>query len=174
MAVSKWGKALPSVSAPMRTPSASPRRSRNQPAASFMPGGYTHASEMPVRKRRPMTASPEGAHSTAALVAAPASAPRNNRTRAFSTSDRLAIALASVPATKPAWTAIVSHAARAADSANSSTSTGVTAVAENHSVMPKNSATASAASIFHAVTIGSSQFVCTYRTSSARSTTAST
>ena len=37
--------------------------------------------------------------------------------------------------------------ARVGDMRNSSTSTGVTAVAENHSVMPRNSATASAASI---------------------------
>ena len=48
-------------------------------------------------------------------------------------------ALRSVPQTKPAWTAIVSQAACSAFRASSDTNVGVTAVAENHSVMPKNS-----------------------------------
>ena len=53
----------------MRMPSAKPRRSRNQPAAIFMPGGYTHASATPVRKRKHDDASAgEPATSTAALA----------------------------------------------------------------------------------------------------------
>src|SRR5436190_1315312 len=38
-AASRWGNADPMVSAPMRTPSAMPRRSSNHPAAIFIPGG---------------------------------------------------------------------------------------------------------------------------------------
>src|SRR4051812_23659223 len=35
----RWGNADPTVSAPIRTPSAAPRRCSNQPAATFIPGG---------------------------------------------------------------------------------------------------------------------------------------
>src|ERR1700752_3576524 len=105
---------------------------------------------MPVRNRSAMTLEADETRRTPALAAAPASAPRNSSTRALRTSERLRTALASVPTTKPAWTAMVSQAASSADMWNSSTSAGVTAVAENHSVMPRNSAIASAASIHHA------------------------
>ena len=50
-------------------------------------------------------------------------------------------ALNKVPATKPACTAIVSHGACAWEMLNSSMRRGVTAVAENHNVMPRNWAT---------------------------------
>ena len=52
------------------------------------------------------------------------------------------MALASVPATKPAWTAIVSQAVAPAVSANSRTMAGAAAVAENHNVIPRNCASA--------------------------------
>ena len=39
IALTRYGEALPSVSAPIRTPSAIPRPSRNQVAIIFMPGG---------------------------------------------------------------------------------------------------------------------------------------
>ena len=60
-------------------------------------------------------------------------------------------ALNSVPATKPACTAMVSHAACAGAMSNSVIRSGVTAVAENHSVMPRNCASETTPSIFHAV-----------------------
>ena len=72
-----------------------------------------------------------------------------NSRRACSRSARFSTALTSVPATKPPCTAIVSHAVCPGLSLNSRTSAGVTAVAENHSVMPRNSPEASRASIAH-------------------------
>src|SRR4051812_2542300 len=50
-ALTRYGDALPSVSAPTITPSAKPRPSRNQVAISFIPGGYTPARNAPVRNR---------------------------------------------------------------------------------------------------------------------------
>src|SRR6266699_7278832 len=50
----RWGTAEPSVSAPTRIPIAQPRPSRNQPAAIFMPGGYTPANAAPGATRRAM------------------------------------------------------------------------------------------------------------------------
>jgi zinc protease len=67
------------------------------------------------------------------------------------------MALASVPTTNPACTAMVSHEDSLLVKANSRASAGVTAVAENHSVIPKNSATATTASIRHAV-VSSTRF----------------
>jgi hypothetical protein len=131
-------------------PSARPRPSRNQPAAIFMPGGYTSASDAPVRKRNAMTLAPPGATSTAALVSAPTTDPRNINTRALRTSARFATALTSVPATKPACTAIVSHAAWFGAMSYSAISRGVIAVAENHNVMPRNCASETTPSIFQA------------------------
>ena len=93
--------------------------------------------------------SPHGVATTnaAALAAAPATQPMPMRTRGFTTSARLVIAVASVAATNPAWTATVSHAVWEADNSKASASDGVTAVAENHSDMPSSSATASAPSM---------------------------
>src|SRR5712691_11621730 len=51
---SRCGNADPIVSAPISTPGAAPRRVSNQPAATFMPGGYTHASAAPVMTRSPI------------------------------------------------------------------------------------------------------------------------
>ena len=62
------------------------------------------------------------------------------------TSGRLSSADTSVPATKPPCTAIVSHAASPAVRWNSATIGAVAAVAENHSVMPRNIASDSHAS----------------------------
>ncbi|MGH8189131.1 MAG: M16 family metallopeptidase, partial [Steroidobacteraceae bacterium] len=56
-----------------------------------------------------------------------------------------------MPATNPACTAIVSHAAPPASRSNSAINAGVAAVAENHAVMPRNSAAASSASMRAAV-----------------------
>ena len=53
-----------------------------------------------------MTTSDVEAIRTPALAAAPATAPRNIRTRAFRMSARFNTALAKVPRTNPAWTAI--------------------------------------------------------------------
>ena len=119
-------------------PSAVPRRSRNHPATIFRPGGYTHASATPVHTRRRMTATALSANGMAALAAAPMAHPAANSRRALRTSARLSSALVNVPATNPAWTAIVSHAVPARDSASASAIAGAAAVAENHSVMPRN------------------------------------
>ena len=95
--------------------------------------------------------SPHGVATTkaAALATAPATHPTAIRTRGLITSARLAIAVASVAATNPACTAIVSHAPWVGDSSKASASDGVTAVAENHSDMPSSSARASAPSMRH-------------------------
>jgi hypothetical protein len=47
-------------------------------------------------------------------------------------------ALMNVPATNPAWTAIVSHAVPDPVRRNSDATAGAAAVAENHSVKPRN------------------------------------
>ena len=52
MACTRYGVAFPTVSAPTTVPIASPRRARNQVDAIFIAGGYTPASDSPVRKRR--------------------------------------------------------------------------------------------------------------------------
>ena len=62
-------------------------------------------------------------------------------------SGRLRSALPSVPATKPACTAIVSQAASPGVSAKAATIGAVTAVAENHIVMPSSSASETSASM---------------------------
>jgi hypothetical protein len=97
-----------------------------------------------------MTLAPPGAINTAALVAAPTTEPRNISTRGLSTSARFAIALTSVPTTKPAWTAIVSHAAWFGAMSYSAISRGVIAVAENHNVMPRHCASETTPSICQA------------------------
>lgn len=53
MALSRYGSAFPTVSAPTNVPIAKPRAERNQVATIFMPGGYTPAMNIPVRKRTP-------------------------------------------------------------------------------------------------------------------------
>ena len=90
---------------------------------------------------------------TVALVAAPAQQPRTKSHRAFITSGRLSRALSRVPETKPAWTAIVSQAACPASSDSSATRVGVTAVAENQSVMPSSSPRATSPSILQAMAV---------------------
>ena len=56
MACTRYGVALPTVSAPTIVPTASPRRARNQVAIIFIAGGYTparkNAGEKPQRERR--------------------------------------------------------------------------------------------------------------------------
>jgi hypothetical protein len=134
----RWGNAEPSVSAPTTTPSALPRRSRNQPAAIFMPGGYTQASAAPVMKRSATIADASDVYAMAALAVAPARQPAANSRRALKTSARLSSALTSVPATKPPWTATVSQVVADSPSESSAAMRGAAAVAENHSVIPRN------------------------------------
>ena len=142
----RCGNAEPMVSAPMRTPSAAPRRSANHPAAIFMPGGYTHASEMPVAIRSAIRLNGVGAPTRPALATAPQMQPAAKSRRGLMTSGRFRIADASVPMTNPPWTAIVSHAASPDVRWNSATIGAVAAVAENQSVMPRNIASDSHAS----------------------------
>src|SRR5436309_181587 len=137
-AASRWGNADPTVSAPMRMPSAAPRWRSNQPAATFMPGGYTQASAAPVAMRSAMRTAGSPARTSPAFAAAPATQPRANSHRGLMMSGRLSAAERSVPATKPPWTAIVSHAVAAGVRWNFATIDAVAAVAENHSVMTMN------------------------------------
>ena len=78
------------------------------------------------------------------LSASVATVPLNTR---VDMSARLVSAVTSVPATNPAWTAMVSQARQPASSANSPAIWGAAAVAENHSVMPRISAIATSSSI---------------------------
>src|SRR6186713_2879643 len=128
-------------------PSAVPRRSRNHPAAIFMPGGYTHASAAPVRNRRAKMAAADGAAMIARLAHAPSTQPAPKSRRALIASARLVTAVTSVPATNPACTAIVSHATIAVSSLYSAAIAGAPAVAENQSDIPSTSATATTSSI---------------------------
>src|SRR6266581_2547456 len=66
----RCGNAEPSVSAPTSTPMATPRPSRNQPAAIFIPGGYTPASAAPVTIRNAMPADGPGASATPSVASA--------------------------------------------------------------------------------------------------------
>ena len=143
----RCGNAEPRVNAPTTTPSALPRRSRNQPAAIFIPGGYTHASAAPVSRRSAMMVDPSDDQAIAAFAAAPATQPAANSRRALKTSARLSTALISVPATNPPCTAMVSHAVADSPRASSDAMRGAAAVAENHSVIPKNCPRATSASI---------------------------
>jgi hypothetical protein len=176
--VMRYGTALPSVSAPINSPSAKPRRARNQPAAIFIAGGYTAARPMPVAKRSAITTHGPGASSTAAFAAAPASAPAQMRRGPDTRSAMLMNAPASVPATKPACTAMVSQAASLPLKERSRASAGVTAVAENHSVMPRNCASAMMPSWIQApggdVSWDRIKEPCRYPTRRRRSTMAST
>src|SRR5438874_290440 len=94
-----------------------------------------------------MIAAPDAASATPPFVIAPAMQPHATSRRAGIASAALVMAVSSVPQTNPAWTAIVSHARIDALMANSCATAGAAAVAENHSVMPRNSATAIHASI---------------------------
>ena len=69
-------------------------------------------------------------------------APAHTRCRLSTRSAMLMNAARSVPTTKPPCTAIVSHDASVALSCSSRERAGVTEVAENHSVIPRNSARA--------------------------------
>ena len=142
----RCGNADPIVTAPMTVPSAMPRRSRNHPAATFIPGGYTHASAAPVAIRSATSVVGPGATASAALASAPRRHPTLKSLRALSTSGRFRSAEISVPTTNPPWTAIVNHAVCAEVRSNSATIGALAAVAENHSVIPKNMASDSQAS----------------------------
>src|SRR5205809_198061 len=142
----RCGSADPSVSAPTSTPMASPRPSRYQPAAIFIPGGYTPASAAPVSIRSVSpTVGPEA--SATPTVASPAmSAHPETSRRADHRSDSVSTADTSAPTTKPSCTEIVSHAAPLVSSCHTRANAGPTAAAENHGAMAHNSEAASTAS----------------------------
>src|SRR5439155_24509063 len=100
----------------------------------------------PVTTRKTISGAGPVARTSAAFDAAAATHPIANRRRALITSGRLRIAEISVPITKPPCTAIVSQAVSAPDKWHSATIGGMAAVAENHSVMPRNIASDSQAS----------------------------
>src|ERR1700757_95978 len=74
-ALTRYGDALPRVSAPTSTPSAKPRPTRNHVAITFIAGGYTPARNIPVRNRSAIAGAAECAfHARIALTAAPPNA----------------------------------------------------------------------------------------------------
>src|SRR5213594_973743 len=148
----RWGSAEPRVSAPTKTPIASPRPSRYHPATILMPGGYTPAKAAPVSIRSGMPTSGFGANATP-MVARPArQAHAATSRRADQRSESVSSADTMAPATKPSCTEIVSHAAPAVSSRHRRESAGATAEAENHGAIPHNSDAASTASTRRALT----------------------
>lgn len=93
-------------------------------------------------KRSTTIALRDGANAMAAFAIAPPPQPTAKRRRAWITSARFRMALANVPATKPACTAIVSQAVAPGVNASSRAIAGDAAVAENHNAMPRNCAMA--------------------------------
>src|SRR5437762_3765610 len=138
----RCGAAEPSVRAPTRIPIAHPRPSRNQPAAIFIPGGYTPASAAPVatRNANPLTgprdiATPSVASAAVRLAAAA-------RRRADQRSLSVSMALTSAPPTKPSCTEMVSHEAPVGPRRHAAERAGATAEALNHGAMAHSCATA--------------------------------
>ncbi len=113
----------------------------------FIAGGYAPARHTPVANRR-MSAGQrlETRRASAALVAAPSTMPTVITARAEKTSGRLVSALRSVPAMKPACTAIVRPAAPPAVRPHSRVRAGRTADALNQSERASSSASESSVS----------------------------
>ena len=141
IACTRYGTALPTVSAPTMVPTASPRRARNQVAIIFMAGGYTPASARPVMKRQSSAPDSCSDCNSMALAAAPTSAHAANSARAGTMSATLSTAEMAVPVTKPSCTIVVSHAASLLLSVHCAVYCADTALAANHSVIPSSSAT---------------------------------
>jgi hypothetical protein len=98
----RCGDAEPTVRAPMRTPIARPRSSRNHVAMIFIAGGYTPARNTPVSARRPSAIVGVPAHrATAAFAIAASVAPTIITVRGENTSGRLSTALTRVPTMNP-------------------------------------------------------------------------
>src|SRR5262249_2027060 len=72
IALIKYGVPLPIASAPIKTPIAKPRFSRNHVAAIFIAGGYTPARHMPVQNRNAIALAGECEKCASDAVAAPA------------------------------------------------------------------------------------------------------
>jgi hypothetical protein len=102
---------------------------------------------MPVTMRNAITSPVVGATAMAAFASAPTTHPIANNRRAFTRSATFSNALASVPATKPPWTAIVNQARPAPRMENSNAIAGAAAVAENQRVIPRNCPAAISASM---------------------------
>jgi hypothetical protein len=105
----RYGVALPIVSAPTMTPIARPRASRNHVAIIFIAGGYTPASSMPVRKRKPSATAKPGATISKAFDTAASRALAANSRRDGIRSPRLSNAASAVPTTNPSCTAVVNQ-----------------------------------------------------------------
>src|SRR5262245_21320177 len=137
----------PTVRAPTRMPSASPRPSRNHVDMIFIAGGYAPARHTPVANRRISAGRRlETPRASAALVTAPSTMPTVITVRAAKTSGRLVRALRSVPTMNPACTAIVRPAAPPAVRPHSRVSAGRTADALNQSESASSSASESSVS----------------------------
>src|SRR3989475_10313858 len=142
----RWGSAEPTVSAPTKTPIASPRPPRSHPATIFMPGGYTPAKAAPVSIRSGMPTSGFGANATP-IVARPArQAHAATSRRADQRSESVSSADTMAPATKPSCTEIVSHAAPAGSSLHTLEGAGGAAGAEDPGALAASCGAASTAS----------------------------
>src|SRR5689334_15230764 len=128
-------------------PIAVPRRSRHQPAAILIPGGYTPARATPVIRRSvspvfgPLTRQISDAVATPTIADDTAA---NTRGLKGSLSKRTA--LTSAPSTNPSCTAIVSHAAVPEPDSHSAIIPGAATVALNQGVMPNTMASANSPS----------------------------
>ena len=144
---SRCRNAEPTVSAPIKTPSAAPRRRSNQPAAIFIPSGYTQASAAPVATCRTMRPTGPSAPTSAALAAAATRQPTANSRRGSMMSrqiqqrreqradDETALHR---PSSAMRWPPEYRR--------NSAMMGAFAAVAENHKVIPRNMARDSHAS----------------------------
>src|SRR5256714_12819743 len=80
-ACTKYGVALPTVSAPTMVPTASPRRALNHVAIIFIAGGYTPARQNPHAKRVTIAAPKPCASRSAVVLAAPSTAATAKKAR---------------------------------------------------------------------------------------------
>src|SRR5215212_8001124 len=85
----RYGVAFPTVNAPTTVPIAKPRRDRNHVDAIFIAGGYTPASENPVRKRSRSAPANPSTTIKPAFAAAPRKAAAAKYQRDGKTSARL-------------------------------------------------------------------------------------
>src|SRR5689334_16571531 len=109
-ACTRYGSALPTVSAPTTVPTAKPRRDLNHVEIIFIAGGYTPARHTPHANRVSTAGRNPSTESSSALKPAPSSALTANSSFDGMMSARFRIAMAAVPATKPSCTLVVSHA----------------------------------------------------------------
>ena len=143
----RWGSAEPRVSAPIRIPNARPRSAdSDHEAISFIPTGYTPARNIPVRNLIGIAAPrPVAKKAIAAVHAAAPSALAASSFCGVTRSARLKTAEVIAPVTNPICTEAVSQTAPVAPMPHSARRVGTTAVAENQTLRPNTSTSATSA-----------------------------